>query len=486
MAGGNYERGLYNQLMEVMERLGKVEREAAATHQKDQEEIRELKDTVARQEKKIEHLTEELERFQSKDKTDSHNSSKPPSSDQKSSKSANEYNGRKKTGKSSGGQKGHQGKTLKIEDVKKKFEEAGIKIKERDIGDISQPCKEHMVLDLNFGAAATLMRFHADKNGNYSIPSEYRSEVTYGAGIKSLVALFYGQGVQSAERIVEMISAISGKTIVLSEGTVFNWLNEFKKKAEPDTRTIEDRLVDYHQVHTDGTNVTVNGVQSFIRNFSVLNWVLYVPMDTKGHKTLETIPFLQRYHGILMHDHETSLYKYGLDHVECLVHLIRYLTKNSEDTGHPWSQKMISLLLSINEYRKKLKAAGKTEMDKVTIKRLEDRYDELLQEALTERKSGCRLRWALKEEKTLLNRMKKYKRNHLLFIHDFDVSFDNNMSERDLRKCKNRQKMSGGFRTKKGKEIFCSILTITETCKRQGIDLMQAFSSIFQGKHVFA
>jgi transposase len=125
-------------------------------------------------------------------------------------------------------------------------------------------------------------------------------------------------------------------------------------------------------------------------------------------------------------------------------------------------------------------------MDKKTIKRLEDRYDELLQEALMERKNGCKLRWALKNEKTLLNRMDKYKRNHLLFIHDFDVSFDNNMSERDLRKCKNRQKMSGGFRTKKGKEVFCSIMTITETCKRQGIDLLQAFRSIFQGKHIFA
>ena len=486
MAGGNYERGIYNQLMEVMERLGKVEREAAATHQKDQEEIRELKDTVARQEKKIEQLTEELERLQSKDDTDSHNSSKPPSSDQKPSKSANEYNGRKKTGKNSGGQKGHLGRTLKIGDVKKKFEEVGLKINEQDIGDITRPCKEHMVLDLNFGAVATLMRFHGDENGNYAIPAEYRSEVVYGDGVKSLVALFYGQGVQSAERIVGMISAISGKTIELSDGTIFNWLNEFKQKAKRDMQTVEDKLVDYHQVHTDGTNVTVNGNQSFIRNFSVLNWVLYVPMDTKGHKTLETIPFLQRYRGILMHDHETSLYKYGLDHVECLVHLIRYLTKNSEDTGHHWSQKMISFLLSINEYRKKLKAAGKTEMVKETIKRLEDRYDELLREALSERKNGCKLRWALKEEKALLNRLKKYKRNHLLFIYDFDVSFDNNMSERDLRKCKNRQKMSGGFRTKKGKEVCCSILTITETCKRQGIDLMQAFRSIFQGKPVFA
>ncbi len=184
-----------------------------------------------------------------------------------------------------------------------------------------------------------------------------------------------------------------------------NSRRERQSSVRFDTQTIENRLLDYHQVHTDGTNVTVNGVQSFIRNFSVQDWVLYVPMDTKGHKTLETIPFLKKYRGILMHDHETSLYKYGLDHVECLVHLIRYLTKNSEDTGHRWSQKMISLLLSINKYRKKLKDTYKTEMDKETIKGLEDRYDELLQEALTERKSGCKLRWALKEEKTLLNRI---------------------------------------------------------------------------------
>lgn len=39
-----------------------------------------------------------------------------------------------------------------------------------------------------------------------------------------------------------------------------------------------------------------------------------------------------------------------------------------------------------------------------------------------------------KQEETLLNRLGKYRENHLLFIKRSEVPFDNNISERDLRK----------------------------------------------------
>ena len=58
---------------------------------------------------------------------------------------------------------------------------------------------------------------------------------------------------------------------------------------------------------------------------------------------------------------------------------------------------------------------------------------------------GTRGRLAKKEEKALLNRLVKYKANHLLFLYDFRVHYSNNMSEKDLRMCKNRDKMAGGF-----------------------------------------
>ena len=78
-------------------------------------------------------------------------------------------------------------------------------------------------------------------------------------------------------------------------------------------------------------------------------------------------------------------------------------------------------------------------------------------------------RWAAREERSLLRRLVKHKREHLLFLHDFRVPFDNNQSERDLRKCKSRQKMAGGFRCNAGAQMYCDILSFIETCKRRAI-----------------
>ena len=89
--------------------------------------------------------------------------------------------------------------------------------------------------------------------------------------------------------------------------------------------------------------------------------------------------------------------------------------------------------------------------------------------------------YARKDEKTLLNRMKKYSHNHLLFLHDFSVPFDDNISERDLRKAKNRQKMAGGFRKDSGHEMYCCIMTMIETLKKRNMSIMENIKKLFTG-----
>ena len=459
MAKSDYGRDMYRQLTEVMARLEKVEETSRETDRKHETEIRKLKIEQKEEirrireehraekevlEKKITTLTEEntklkaeVARLKSKDENDSHNSSLPPSRDQKSSKAVNEYNSRKSEGRKSGGQAGHKGQTLRMADVKKTLWEKGIEIKVEEIGRRSAKYKDRLVIDLPLSVKPIMKRFYADADGQVRIPPAYKNEVTYGENIKALVMVLYGQSVQSIDRVVEMIYTLTGNVVRLSEGTVSNWLEEMHRKSKREQQVIEKHLLDAPQVSTDGTVVTEKGHQSYIRNFSVADWVLYVSMGSKGHKALSSIPFLRKYAGILMHDHETSLYSYGLGHAECNVHLLRYLVKNGEDTKHTWNGKLHSLLVEMNEYRKRLIKRGDKAIPDRTLRRLEARYDELLEYAKQERKdkpSG--FRWATKEETALLNRLKKYKRNHLLFLHDFNVPFDNNMSERDLRNLK--------------------------------------------------
>ena len=90
-------------------------------------------------------------------------------------------------------------------------------------------------------------------------------------------------------------------------------------------------------------------------------------------------------------------------------------------------------------------------------------------------------KYAKQDATKLLNRLEKYSDNHLLFLHDFNVYFDDNMSERDLRKAKNRQKMAGGFRKISGQEMYCKILTIIETTKRRGQSIIGNLKQLFEG-----
>lgn len=141
---------------------------------------------------------------------------------------------------------------------------------------------------------------------------------------------------------------------------------------------------------------------------------------------------------------------------------------------------MISLLCEMNRDRRKQKEEGKEGFPEETIKVFESRYHTLIEEGREENKKTFH-KYAREEEWTLLNRMEKYSHNHLLFLNNFAVPFDNNISERDLRKAKNRQKMAGGFRTDSGHDMYCSILTIIETLKRRKMRLIENIRKYFLG-----
>ena len=138
----------------------------------------------------------------------------------------------------------------------------------------------------------------------------------------------------------------------------------------------------------------------------------------------------------------------------------------------------------MNEYRQERKRAGDTGFNLEALERYSKRYDEIVRRGHQQNQNTKR-RFAKREEKALLRRLENYKDSYLCFMYNFDVAFTNNMSERDLRKCKNKQKISGGFRSKSGKERYCNIMSIIETCKRRDMNTLDGIRRILAGEVLF-
>ena len=58
------------------------------------------------------------------------------------------------------------------------------------------------------------------------------------------------------------------------------------------------------------------------------------------------------------------------------------------------------------------------------------------------------------------------------------------MSEKDLRICKNREKMAGGFRNEKGRQMYCDIISFIETVKRKKKNIFESIKALMNGTPV--
>ncbi len=105
------------------------------------------------------------------------------------------------------------------------------------------------------------------------------------------------------------------------------------------------------------------------------------------------------------------------------MHLRRYLKNNAELTKHKWSQEMDKLLLEIKKQKEEYLERKINRFTEQELEEYSQRYDEILKEGRKEnRKSNSK--YLGKEEKALLNRLKKYKTNHLIFAYNFEIPFD--------------------------------------------------------------
>lgn len=486
---GNYERNLFKQLEESFKKIdflieeNKILKiEIAILKANHQNEITFLVS-------KIENLESENKKLKDIINKDSSNSSKPPSSDG----FKKIQNSREKTGKTVGGQEGHKGKTLKLFDKptkivehKKKFCDCGCHVRYSDEYEAKQAVDIEFKINIVEHRTFTGICTGCEAIIKNELPKELNNPVTYGNNLKSFSALLSAEGIVSIRRIKQIISELTNGILDLSEGTIVNFNKALSLKVKPVIEHIKENLITSSVNHKDETGIRINKVINWFHVLSNESQTLYFTDPKRGNEADKKINILPLYSGTLVHDHLKGLYKFKCKHSECNAHILRYLKSAFEYEKRAWAKDMIELLVETKNKIKELKSNSIFCFSEICVQEYYAKYDEIIKNGENEFKADLKIKKNYNgDDMKLLRRMKEFKIEHLRFISDFNVPFDNNLAERDLRMIKAKSKISGCFRSDDGGEVFADIKSYTSTLHKNKRNLYHGISLAFNNNPVY-
>jgi transposase len=443
-------------------------------------------------------LTARVEELEKKLNKDSHNSSKPPSTDgfKKIKKTRSQ---RKRTGKKSGGQNGHPGNTLEM--VAKPDHIVKIKVKTckccgKSIKNASAKSYEARqefeipapVVEVTEYQADITDCPHCGVENRAVFPEGITHKTQYGNYLRSIAVYFRNYQLIPLERTAEIFSDLFN--VPLSEGTIIAASARCGEALNGFSEWNIKRIMESHVVNFDETGVNIGGSLHWIHTAGTPLLTTYFVHKRRGSEAIDALNILPGFSGKAVHDHWPVYFKYSCKHALCNAHHIRELIFAFEQEGQIWAQKMIDCLLEIKESVEKAGEKGKL-ITSSLMRKYEKKYKDILRLGFRknpiEKSDTIKKRGRPKKTKTqnLLFRLRDYQNETLAFMYDLDVPFDNNLAERDIRMIKVQQKISGLFRTMTGAEQFCKIRSFISTVKKQEFNVIESIYQIMIGKQIY-
>jgi len=274
----------------------------------------------------------------------------------------------------------------------------------------------------------------------------------------------------------------------LSVGTLQNIRQRCAQRLKPIVAAIRQALIDAEVVHFDESGLRVAAHRQWLHVASTATLTYYRVHPKRGRQALNEIAILPQLQGTAIHDGYSSYFGYAqCNHGLCNAHHLRELTFIHEHYQQGWAQAMIDCLLDIKQVVDEAKVRGKTQRSSKTCQVLAQRYETILDQALEQipelppAEKPTRGRKKQHPAKNLRDRLSTHQSAVLAFMYDFQVPFDNNQAERDIRMIKVQQKISGGFRTRAGAHRFSDIRSYISTARKQGLKVMDVLQQVFSG-----
>jgi transposase len=321
-------------------------------------------------------------------------------------------------------------------------------------------------------------------------PDDIKTTVQYGENLQALTVALNTVGAVSVNRTHEILSGVFG--IPLSTGTVSNMVGRCSINLIGILDRIRQTITTAEIIHNDETGTRVDGKTLWVHNASISKYTHLTISEKRGQEGMDDAGVLPDFLGISVHDCWAPYWKYpNIFHALCCAHLLRELIGVEEN--HPdqkWATAFIELLLEMKKAKELAIDLGEKQLHPDIIQKFERLYDQVIKQGLEENplpEKTKKKRGRIKKGKVLalIERLEKYKESVCLFINNFDVPFDNNQAERDVRMIKTKTKVSGCFRSLLGAQNYLRIMSYVGTVKKHGISAYEAIRQAVIGNPDF-
>ena len=270
----------------------------------------------------------------------------------------------------------------------------------------------------------------------------------FGSSIEALAVYLHHCQAISFERLSALFQDIFGLSI--SEGALANLYKRVKPRFDEQVVIIKERVLDSPIICSDETSARVEGRNWWEWVFLGADAVLHVIDPSRGKKVPKEV-FGDRRPAVWVSDLLGAQQGHAEDWQVCLAHQLRnvqYAIEAGDDILSPIMKRILLRAIAIGKRRDRLKDStlGQYCAD------LERRMDAVMKLRPTNC-HGIRLR----------KRFAKIRSNLFVFVTNRDVPYTNNASERALRPSVIFRKVTNGFRSQWGGQLYVAVRSVVDT-----------------------
>src|SRR3954468_1093656 len=275
----------------------------------------------------------------------------------------------------------------------------------------------------------------------------------------------------SYRRLSRLLLELFG--LAISEGALDAAFRRGKPRFDAETSAILARLRCARVVCSDETGVRIDGQNGWNWVFQNDEVVIHVIRHSRGASVVAEVMAGHR-PAIWVSDLYSAQRGHAAAWQICLAHQLRdcrYAVEAGDAVFAPRRKALLLRAVVLARRHRGLAESTRREYRR----RLEHALDAVMALAPTNR-HGQRLR----------KRYGKLREHLFTFLDHPEVTADNNGSERELRPTATYRKVTGGFRSAWGADLYAAVRSVIGTAARRGIDAYQAIRTTLQGQSVLA